>query len=70
MSPLTVLFQLFIVYNSEDPQGLSQLLQKSKGKRGFGLKICGLGTNEIIKGFKKTSPDLQRQLASASRPLT
>lgn len=71
MSPLTVLFQLFIVYNSEDPEGLSQLLQKSKGQRGFGLKMCGLRTNEIIKSFKKTrSTDLQGQLAPALRSLT
>lgn len=51
--------------------GLSWLLQKSKGQKGFGLKMCGLGTNEIIKSFKKTrSPDLQGHPDSASRPPT
>lgn len=62
MFPLTQLFHLLMVCPLEDPQGLFQLLQKSKGSRGFGLKVCGLGTNEIIKSFKKTrNPDLQRQ---------
>lgn len=62
MLPLTLLFHLLMVCTLEDPQGLFQLLQKSKGLRGFGLKMCGLGTNEIIKSFTKTkSLDLQRQ---------
>ena len=45
-------------------------MQKSKGQKGFGLKMCGLGTNEIIKSSNKTrSLDLEVQSAS-SRPLT
>lgn len=64
MFPLTLLFHLWMVCTLEGPQGLFQLLQKPKGQRGFGSKMCGPGTNEIIKSFKRQAAQTYRDRAS------